>query len=89
MNSSASWDLQIDPSICKILSKLPRRDAEAISKVIKSLPADPYYGDIQKMRDKENAWRRRSGSYRIFYKVNIPGKAILAFHIERRTSKTY
>lgn len=89
MNLSASWDLQIDPSVFKILKKAPRYDAEAILGVMKLLPADPYFGDVKKMRGQENVWRRRVGSYRIFYKLFFVGKIILVFHFERRVSKTY
>ncbi len=89
MNSSTSWDLQVDPGVFKTLKKIPRRDAKAILVVIKLLPVDPYFGDIQKMKDGENVWRRRVGSYRIFYKVKVSEKRILVFKLERRTSRTY
>ena len=35
MNSSKSWDLQIDSSVFKILQKIPRGNAENILEVIK------------------------------------------------------
>lgn len=89
MSSSASWDLQVDPSVFKALKKFPRKDAEAILNVIKLLPASPYFGDIQKMAGAENTWRRRVGAFRIFYKIKVFDKIILVFHVERRTSKTY
>lgn len=89
MNSSENWDLQIDPSVFKVLRKIPRHDAETLLAVIRLLPTDPYFGDIQKMKGEENTWRRRSGAYRIFYKIKVSEKMLLVFRIERRTSKTY
>ena len=89
MSSSASWDLQVDPNVFKSLKKFPRKDAEAILNVIKLLPLNPYFGDIQKMEGTENTWRRRVGVFRIFYKIKVFDKVILIFHVERRTSKTY
>ena len=89
MDSSKSWDLQIDPGVFKILKRIPRRDAEIILQLIRFLPVNPYFGDIQKMKNEENVWRRRVGSYRLFYKINIFKKTILIFHLEQRTSKTY
>ncbi len=89
MDSSKNWDLHIDSSVFKILKRMPRRDAEVILRVIRLLPINPYFGDIQKMKGEDNAWRRRAGSYRIFYKIKISEKVILIFHLERRTSKTY
>jgi len=41
------------------------------------------------MKGEDDTWRRRTGSYRIFYKIKNEDEIILVFHIERRTSKTY
>ena len=89
MSSLGSWDLQADPSVLKVLERIPRRDAERILGVIRLLPVDPYFGDIQKMKGEENAWRRRIGSYRVFFRIKVFERVVLVFHLERRTSKTY
>lgn len=89
MSLSKNWDLQIDPSVFKVLRKISKQDAVAILEVINLLPVDPYFGDIQKMKGEQSAWRRRVGAYRIFYKIKILEKIILVFNLERRTSKTY
>ena len=89
MNSPKSWGLEVDPGVFKTLKKIPRRDAGVILAVIRLLPANPYFGDIQKMKDEDNAWRRRAGSYRIFYRLKNFERVILVFRLERRTSKTY
>lgn len=81
--------MQIDPSVFKFFKKIPRYDAERLLDVVKFLPLNPYFGDIEKMKDEEDSWRRRVGSYRIFYKIKTDYNIILVFHIERRTSKTY
>ncbi|MFY9493056.1 MAG: hypothetical protein WAP55_01015 [Minisyncoccia bacterium] len=54
MNSSGSWGLEIDSGVFKVLKRIPRPDAEAVLKVIKLLPIDPYFGDIQKMKGRNN-----------------------------------
>lgn len=89
MHSPKNWALHIDPSVVKSLKKMPRQDVEAILGVIRLLPVDPLFGDIQKMKSEENVWRRRIGSYRLFYKLKYTENIILVFHLERRTSKTY
>ena len=89
MTLSRSWGLQIDPGVLKALKKIPRHNAGAILSVMRLLPLDPYFGDIQKMRGVENAWRRRVGAYRLFYKIYMVEKIVLVFRLERRTSKTY
>ena len=89
MSLSENWDLQVDPDVLKALSKIPKKNAGAIVGVIRLLPVDPHFGDIQKMKGDDDVWRRRIGSYRIFYKIKNKEKVILVFHVERRTSKTY
>ena len=89
MNSEKNWGLQIDPAVYKFLKKIPRRDAEGILFAIESLPNDPFYGDIQKMKGEEHAWRRRIGSFRILYELVTAEKLIYVINVERRTSKTY
>ena len=89
MSLSESWDLQIEPGVFKALKKIPRQNAEMILGVIKLLPLNPYFGDIQKMKGEENSWRRRIGAFRIFYKIKVSEKIILVFRLERRASKTY
>ncbi|MDO8521281.1 MAG: type II toxin-antitoxin system RelE/ParE family toxin [bacterium] len=89
MTSPQNWDLRIDEAIFKTLKKIPRRDAGVILEVIKHLPTNPYFGDIQKMKGEKNAWRRRVGTYRLFYKLDMAEKSILVFRVERRTSNTH
>jgi len=84
-----NWELRVDKIVAKELSKVSKKDAERVFKVIKSLAFNPYYGDIEKIKDEDSAWRRRVGSYRIFYEVNKNQKFIHVTDVKRRTSKTY
>jgi mRNA-degrading endonuclease RelE of RelBE toxin-antitoxin system len=81
--------LRIDPGVFQKLEQIPKGDSKRILRAIRGLPLNPYYGDIQKMKGQQNAWRRRIGSYRFFYKLFPGEKIILVFHVERRTSTTY
>lgn len=89
MNSKTIWVLQIDPKVSKILKKFPQKDTKRIVNIIDQLPVNPYIGDIQKMQGEQNVWRRRIGSYRLFYEVITTEKVIHVFHVERRTTTTY
>mgnify|MGYP001606990876 CR=1 FL=1 len=89
MSLSKNWVLQIDPEVLKTLKKFPQKDSKRIVTVIESLPANPYSGDIQKMKGEENVWRRRIGSYRLFYEIFAEEKIIHVYHVERRTTQTY
>ena len=89
MSSEKSWVLQVDSAVYKFLKKIPRRDAEGTLFAIESLPNDHFYGDVQKMKGEKHAWRRRIGSFRIFYELIPTEKVIHVVSAERRTSKTY
>lgn len=89
MTLSKNWVLRIDPTVFKFLKNIPRPSAEAILEVIHLLPINPFVGDIQKMKGEDFAWRRRVGSYRIYFKMKIAEEIILVSHVERRTSTTY
>jgi len=89
MSSNKNWRLRIRQKIYKVLNKFPEKDRIRLVKVIEELPSNPYLGDIEKMKDEENTWRRRVGAYRIFYELIPQSKIIYVFLVERRTSKTY
>ena len=68
MSLLKKWDLQIDPSVFKTLKKIPRPNAEVILNVIRLLPLNPYFGDIQKMKIEKiilvsHLERRASNTY--------------------------
>ena len=89
MNSNESWTVEVDPAVYKFLKKIPRKDSERILFAIDGLLANPFSGDIQKMKGEENAWRKRVGAYRIFYEILSHERVVHVFHAERRTSNTY
>ena len=68
---------------------MPKNDSERLSQAIDSLVWDPFAGDIRKIEGQQNAWRRRVGSYRIFYDIKIEEKIVVVFRVARRTSQTY
>lgn len=89
MNSNKNWVLQIDPAVLKSLKKFPQKDSRRITTVIESLTTNPYSGDIQKMKGEDNVWRRRIGSYRVFYEILSEEEIIHVYRVERRTTQTY
>src|SRR3989344_4737158 len=89
MNLYENWGLEVDRSVFKALKRVSRYDAERILEIIKILPANPYFGDVQKMKGEENSWRRRIGAFRIFYKIKSVKKLFLFFLWERRPAKIY
>ena len=84
-----SWDLIIDRQAKKDLKRMPRDTAKRLLDAVTILPADPYAGDIEKIKGEERMWRRRIGAYRIIYDVSARQKLIRVYEIKRKTSSTY
>ncbi|OGH67048.1 hypothetical protein A3I84_01400 [Candidatus Nomurabacteria bacterium RIFCSPLOWO2_02_FULL_36_8] len=89
MNLEKKWELKIDLGVHKDLSKVPKDYAKKILDVILLLEDNPYAGDIEKIKGEENIWRRRTGSYRIFYEIYPEFNFVHVLWVERRSSKTY
>lgn len=89
MNFGARWNVEIDPSVLKETRRFPAKDRRRIQDALASLEIDPFSGDIQKMQDEDNAWRRRVGSYRIFFAIMQTSRTVLVFRMKQRTSSTY
>lgn len=84
-----NWKIKIANAALKNLKRFPAKDGEKIKSVLNELIFNPYAGDIEKMEGEENSWRRRVGSYRVFYDVDKKNGVINITYIERRTSATY
>ncbi len=84
-----SWEVKITKSALKTMKRFPKKDASRLLFVLKEFQANPYQGDIGKIRDEDNVWRRRVGGYRILYEVAPSRKSVEIFRVERRTTTTY
>lgn len=80
------WRLVVPRSVLRALDKLPAHDRSRILEVINEIGTDPYGGDIKKI---EGRYRRRSGSYRVFYEVAQNERIVEIHDVVRRTSTTY
>ncbi len=83
------WYIEIANIVKKDIRKIPKKDFGYISMVIESMKTDPFIGDRQKLKGKENEYRRRVGNWRVFFMMNAPEHKIIIKHIRRRNSKTY
>ncbi len=89
MSSNESWDIKVVAAVYKALKKIPHGDRDAIVAVLETMPRNPFVGDIEKMKSEDYSWRRRVGSYRIFYDLYVDARVIHITDIKRRTSSTY
>ena len=84
-----NWEIVVDNSVKKQLRRVPKKDTERILFVVEQIGVNPYSGDLEKMEGEKDAWRRRVGSYRIFYEIHQSRRLVYIYEIKRRTSKTY
>ena len=84
-----NWVLKITKPALKDLAKLPEKDRIKIKIALREMEDDPFVGDIKSLHNYSAGWRRRVGSYRIFYDVYQDLSLIVISAIKRRTSKTY
>jgi mRNA interferase RelE/StbE len=89
MSLKNEWRVVIANSAEKQLDRVPHKDAERIALAIETLFEDPFTGDIVKLAGEENQWRRRIGSYRLFFEIIHDERTVLVQNIQRRGSKTY
>lgn len=83
------WRLRILRRAEKSLAKLPTKDQRLILEVLDEMRSDPFTGDIARLRGQRSTWRRRVGSYRLFFDVDPLLFVIDVVAIVRRTSTTY
>lgn len=83
------WRVVVARSVERSLSRFPAPDRERLVGAIRELSADPRRGDVKRLHGRSAQWRRRVGSYRIFYVIDDDMRAVEIIGIERRTSITY
>ena len=81
-----NWTLLVTKPAKKDLDKVPDRDQVRIERALDALQSDLFSGDIKRLQPP--GWRRRIGSYRIFYDLFIEERRIVVTAIKRRTSTT-
>lgn len=81
------WRVAVDPSVDRQTARFPKHDRNRIFEAINRLAEDPFAGDIKKLGG--SVYRRRIGSYRIFFEVRRDESVVFVSSVVRRTSTTY
>ena len=84
-----TWTLLLAKRVRKQLERFPAGDQRRILAALQSMTEDPLSGDIARLKDQPTAWRRRVGSYRIFFDLYQEQRLIEVVEVRRRTSTTY
>lgn len=83
------WNLRIARQAKKELERIPAKDQAHVLRALQGMQDDPFAGDLVRLKNQPTAWRRRVGSYRIFFDVYSDQLLIEVLAIRRRTSTTY
>ena len=84
-----TWTVVVAKAAQKQLARFPAKDQDRVAAALAVMEADPFSGDIVKLEGASDQWRRRAGSYRIFFSVDRVVRKVSVNAILRRTSTTY
>lgn len=84
-----TWILRVAKRAEKNLAKAPAKSQRLIRTALQEMAMNPFSGDIVRLHSERATWRRRVGSYRIFFDVYPDTLIVDVVDIDRRTSSTY
>jgi mRNA-degrading endonuclease RelE of RelBE toxin-antitoxin system len=84
-----NWTIHLAKPALKTLAKVPAKSQRLIRAALLEMQQNPFAGDIVRLTAQRSSWRRRVGSYRIFFDVDPERQQIDVVEINRRTSTTY
>jgi mRNA-degrading endonuclease RelE of RelBE toxin-antitoxin system len=84
-----NWNLLVTGPAQKQLRRIPEKDRERVKAALLAIEDEPFSGDLVRLQAQPAAWRRRVGSYRIFFDVDYEQRHVVVTAIVRRTSNTY
>ena len=65
-----TWTLSVAKPAQKQVAGFPAKAQDKIAAALLAMADDPFSGDIIKLEGESDRWRRRVGSYRIFFTVD-------------------
>ena len=84
-----SWTLRVAHRAGKSLARSPAKDRARLLAAIAELHENPFAGDVVRLQGEENTWRRRVGSYRVIFEIDVKALTVDVLDVARRTSTTY
>ena len=62
------WDYRLARQTFKNIKRFPEKEQERIFTILEKMKVNPFSGDIKLIQGEENLYRRRVGSYRIYFR---------------------
>lgn len=84
-----SWTLRVAHRAQRSLAKSPAKDRVRLVAALGEMQDNPFAGDVVRLQGEDNTWRRRVGSYRIIFEIDIKSLTVDVLDVARRTSTTY
>lgn len=83
-----SWAIVVSNRAQRNLKRVPAADQQRILAALDLMRSDPLSGDVVKLAGQDT-FRRRVGSYRIFFNIDFKALVVDVLDILRRTTTTY
>lgn len=84
------WNVLIQKGVLKQLKHIYNPDKKYLLEALDSMKTDPFTGDVKMLLGaRKGSYRRRVGSWRIFFVVDTEVKIVSVADVKRRSSKTY
>lgn len=83
------WTLRLARRAEKLFAKTPAKSQRLLRAALEEMQYNPFSGDIVRLKSERSTWRRRVGSFRIFFDVYPDEQLVDVVDIDRRTSTTY
>ncbi|MFT7507760.1 MAG: mRNA-degrading endonuclease RelE of RelBE toxin-antitoxin system [Acidimicrobiales bacterium] len=85
-----TWQVQTKKSAVKILKRINPADKQKLIIAMTELSGSPFKGNVKALKGGlKGLHRKRVGSYRILYTIDIEIRIVDIVDIKRRASKTY
>lgn len=82
-----SWDYRFARRAAKNLNRFPKYDQERIMAVLEEMKVNPFAGDVRPIQGEVNLYRRRVGSYRIYFRPLATWRLFDIPEISRKQSR--
>lgn len=85
-----NWDFQLANAAQRAFRSMPVNDRVRVNDALNQMKTEPLSGDIVALKGGyRGQFRRRVGSWRIIFEMDVTAHRILVHDIARRSSTTY
>lgn len=81
---NAGWRVVIPKSVERELRRLHPVERARVRAALDAMAADPFSGDIRKVRGAPGEWARRVGDVRIRFRLDPARRAVVITHVRPR-----